>query len=73
MIAQVHYLVLSHVNASDVALLAHQLTQHVAVSPTSTAQVQYPAALQALRHHQTTAIVPEEERQRSVSVCFVAL
>lgn len=54
-----HYLVLSHVNASDMALLAHQLAQHIAVPPTSTAQVQYPAALQALWHHQTTAIVPE--------------
>lgn len=58
----VQYLVLSHVNASDMTLLAHQLAQHVAVSPTSTAQVQYPAALQALWHHQTTAIVPEEGR-----------
>lgn len=62
--ADVHYLLLSHVNSSDMALLAHQLTQHVAVSPTPTAQVQYPTALQALRHHQTTAIVPEKKDAR---------
>lgn len=53
------YLVLSHVNPSDMALLAHQLTQHVTVSPTPTAQVQDPGALQTLRQHQTTAIVPK--------------
>lgn len=58
----VHYLLLSHVNSGDMALLAHQLTQHVTVSPTPTAQVQYPAPLQALRHHQTTAIVPRVEK-----------
>lgn len=55
------YLVVSHVNSSDMTILTHQLTQHVAVSPTSTAQVQYPAALQGLRHHQTAAIVSEDK------------
>lgn len=54
------YLTLSHVNASDMTLLPHQLAQHVAISPTSATQVQDPAALQALRHHQATAIVPED-------------
>lgn len=62
-ISNVQYLVLSHVNASDVALLAYQLTQHVYVPPTPAAQVQDPAALQALWHHQTTAIVPEGEER----------
>lgn len=57
--ADTQYLVLSHVNSSDMTSLAHQLTQHVAVPPTSTAQVQYPAALQTLRYHQTTAIIPD--------------
>lgn len=52
------YLGLSHVNASDMTLLAHQLTQHVAVPPTAAAQVQDGAALQALRHQQTAAVVP---------------
>lgn len=59
------YLVLGHVDASDMAVLAHQLTQHIAVSPASTAQVQYPAALQTLRHNQTAAIVPERGRYTS--------
>lgn len=55
----IQYLDFSHINPSDMALLAHQLTQHVAVPPTPTAQVQYPAALQTLRQHQTTAKVPK--------------
>lgn len=71
--APVQYLVLGHVNAGDVALLAHQLTQHVAVPPAPTAQVQYPAALQALRHHQATAIVPEGEGRPTVSICVFLL
>lgn len=54
------YLTLSHVNASDVTLLPHQLAQHVAISPTSATQVQDPAALKALGHHQATAIVSED-------------
>lgn len=58
----IQYLVLSHINPSDMALLAHQLTQNVAVPPTPTAQVQYPAALQTLWHQQTTSIVPKVER-----------
>lgn len=53
------YLVLSHVDACDVALLPDQLAEHVAVSPTATAQVQQLAALQTLWDHQTTPIVPD--------------
>lgn len=54
-------------------ILAHQLTQHVAVPPTSTAQVQYPAALQTLWHHQTTAIVPEGRAKPILSVSAIIL
>lgn len=39
------YLTFSHVNASDMTLLPHQLAQHVAIPPTSATQVQDPAAL----------------------------
>lgn len=42
-------------------LLPHQLTEHVNVSAASTAQVQDPATLQGLGHHQATAIVPVQE------------
>lgn len=59
--ADVQYLAVSHVNPSDVTLLADQLTEHVAVSASTTAQVQDPAALQALRHHQAAAIIPAPE------------
>lgn len=54
----VPYLCLSHVDASDMALLPHQLAQHVAVPATAAAQVQDPAGCQALRDDQATAIVP---------------
>lgn len=64
------YLTFSHVNASDMTLLPHQLAQHVAIPPTSATQVQDPAALQALRHHQATAIVPEG-RGHVGSVCEI--
>lgn len=59
------YLAFGHVDAGDMAALAHQLAQHVAVPATPAAQVQYPAALQALWHHQPTAIVPGEEEKAS--------
>lgn len=55
------YLDLRHVNASDVTLLPHQLTEHVAIPAASTAQVQDPATLQGLGYHQATTIVPVEE------------
>lgn len=66
----VKYLVLSHINPSDMALLAHQLTQHVAVPPTPTAQVKYPAALQTLWNHQTTAIAPKAEKYIQSILCI---
>lgn len=53
------YLILSHVDACDVALLPDQLAEHVAVLPTATALVQQPAALQTLWDHQPTPIVPD--------------
>lgn len=64
------YLALSHVNSRDMPLLAYQLTQHIDVSPTSTAQVQDPAALQGLGHHQTAAIVSEDKDSQGQHGCI---
>ena len=63
------YLLFSHINPSNVTLLPHQLTQHIAVPPSSTAQVQNPAALHTLGHHQTTASVPEGKPNRQSYCC----
>lgn len=54
----VPYLALSHIYPGDVALLPNQLAQQVAVPAAAAAQVQDPARRQALRDHQTAAVVP---------------
>lgn len=52
-------LIFSHVDACDMSLLSYELAEHVAIPSTPTAEIKHPAALQTLRDHQTTAIVPE--------------
>lgn len=52
------HLTFCHVYPSDMSCLTNQLTKCIAISATSTAQVQNPAVLQTLRDDQTTAVIP---------------
>ena len=52
------HLTFCHVYSSDMSLLTNQLTKSIAISASSTTQVQNPAVFQTLRDDQTTAIIP---------------
>ena len=56
------HLTLCHVYSSDMSHLTNQLTKRIAISATSTAQVQNPAVFQMLGDDQTTAIIPGKQK-----------